>query len=269
MDKEKLEMLLSDVDMKIVSDLKKDLAEEMGKPAGERDENLISELQDMISETEKEIISESKNRSLESVMKMLDEYEKPRHITLYKWLSAVVASLVVFIGLNTASLVVFGNNFFSSVYQITKGGITIFTDQSSDNDRVADLSSDPYDMKAKCAKYGFFPDTPSYIPDGFVLKDISEESDDYSDSIIFFYRKGDAKLNFFFINYKSNEEIPQFTIPTDTYNIVEKEINGRTTYILTEDEQFTAMFVDKRIRYMIFSEDLSYVESQAVLESMS
>lgn len=202
MDKEKLERLLSDVDMEILSDLKKDLAKEMNKPAEERDEKLISELEDMICKTEEEIISESKKRSLEAVMKMLDEYKEPKHPKIYKLLSIAAACLLVVLGLNTASLKVFGQNMFSAAYHLTKGGITISAEQSSYNDDVVVSESDPYGMKAKCAEYDFFPDTPSYIPDGFVLKNISEESDDYIDSIHFFIEKGMSNLIFSLLTIK-------------------------------------------------------------------
>lgn len=269
MDKEKLERLLSDVDMEILSDLKKDLAKEKNKPVEERDEKLISELEDMICKTEEEIISESKKRSLEAVMKMLDEYKEPKHPKIYKRLYIAAACFLVVLGLNTASLKAFGRNMFSVAYQITKGGITISAEQSSDNDDVVVSESDPYGMKAKCAEYDFFPDTPSYIPEGFVLKNISEESDDYSDSIIFVYRKDNIKLNFYFTNYKTNDEIPPIGIPTDTYNVTEEQINGHTTYILKEDKQFTAAFIDKRIDYTIFAEGLDYDECQKILENVS
>lgn len=264
MNKEKIEKQLSYVDMEILSDMKKNLAEEMGKPTDERDDNLISELEYMISKTEEEIISTSKKRSLESIMKMLDEYEEPKHTKLYKRLSIAAACLLVFWGMNTVSMKTFGQNMFSAVYQLTKGGITISTNQSDDNGNIFS-ESDPYGMKAKCAEYGFFPDTPSYIPDGFVLDDISVESDDYVDSIIFYYKKDDIILNFIFTNYKTNDEIPSFIIPTDTYNIIEEQINGHTTYILKEDKQFTAVFMDKRIKYRMFAEDLDYDECQKIL----
>lgn len=269
MDNKTIERMLSKVDMEILSDLKKDLAEEMSKPTDERDENLISELKEMISETEEEIISASKKRSLESVMKMLDEYEEPKHIKLYKRLSVAAACLLVVFGMNAISMKTFGQNMFSAVYQITKDGITISAEQSGDNNDVVVSESDPYGMKAKCAEYGFFPDTPSYIPDEFVLVDIYEDSNDTSDSIIFFYQKNNIKLNFYFTNYKSNTTIPPIGIPTDTYNVTEEQINGRTTYILKEDKQFTAAFVDKRIEYTIFAENLDYDECQKILVNMS
>lgn len=268
MNKEKIEKQLSDIDIEILSDLKKDLAEEMSKPTDERDESLIAELKDMISETEEEVISASKKRSLESVMKMLDEYEAPKHIKLYKRLSVATACLLVAVVINTASLKVFGKNMFSAAYQLTQGGATISSEQLNSNNNSA-VSSDPYGMKAKCAEYGFFPDTPSYIPEGFTLNNISVDSDDYLDSIHFFYKKGKIKLNFLFINYKTNAAIQPIGIPTDTYNITEEQVNGKKTFILKEDKQFTADFVYKRIDHMIFADGLDYDECQKVLESMS
>ena len=133
MDNKTIERMLSKVDMEILSDLKKDLAEEMSKPANERDEKLISELEEMISETEEEIINASKKRSLDAIMKMLDEYEEPKHIKLYKRLSIAAACILVVIGLNTASLKVFGQNIFSAAYQLYKGGITISSERSGGN----------------------------------------------------------------------------------------------------------------------------------------
>lgn len=273
MNKEKIEKQLSDIDMEILSDLKRNLAEEMSKPTDKRDENLITELEDMISKTEEEVISASKKRSLESVMKMLDEYEEPKHIKIYKRLSVATACLLIVIGLNTASLNVFGKNFirkkvFPENYQLNRGSIIISVDQSDDGDNSAS-SSDPYGMKAKCVEYGFFPDTPSYIPEGFVLEDSDADSNDQYDSIQFFYKKGNVKLNFLFTNYKSNATILPIGLPTDTYNVTEEQVNGRTTYILNEDFQFTAVFIDKRIEYSIFTDGLDYDECQKILESMS
>ena len=83
------------------------------------------------------------------------------------------------------------------------------------------------------------------------------------------YRKDNIKLNFYFTNYKTNDEIPPIGIPTDTYNVTEEQINGHTTYILKEDKQFTAFFIDKKIDYTIFAEGLDYDECQKILENVS
>lgn len=269
MNKDKIEDLLSHVDMELLSDLKQNLAEETSKPTDERDEDLISELEEMISETEEEIVSASEQRSLDSIMKMLDEYEEPKRPKLYKWISVAAACLLVGVGVNMASLKVCGQNMFSAVYHITKDGIKVSSSQSKSIDDIVVSESDPYGMKAKCAEYGFFPKTPDYIPEGFILDDISEESNDYSDSIIFAYKKENVTLNFRFVNYKTNDEIPPVTIPTDKYNITEEQINDHATYILKEDNQFTASFIDKRIKYTIFAENLDYDECHKILESLS
>ncbi|MBR4362725.1 MAG: DUF4367 domain-containing protein [Ruminococcus sp.] len=269
MNKDELRIQMTDLNVEILSDLKKELADEKGKPADERDNSFISELEEMIAQTEEEILSESQVRSLDKSLKMLDEYKHPKKKNLVRIVSVAAAALMVVLGLNTASMKVFGQNMFSAAYKLNKGSITITTDDSSKSSELAVSPSDPYGMKAKCAEYGFFPDTPSYIPEGFDLEHISEDSDDYSDIVLFFYKKGNAKLNIQFNNYKTQDDIPAISIPTDTYNISEKEINGNTVHIVEEDKQFTATYTKDMIRYVIFAENLDYEECDKVLLSLS
>ena len=75
-------------------------------------------------------------------------------------------------------------------------------------------------------------------------------------------------MNFDFCQYKEGEEIPPIGIPTDTYNIVEEKVNGRTMYILKEDNQFTATFQEDNIVYVISAIDSNYDECQKVIESL-
>lgn len=266
MDKKQIERQMFELDREILSDLKKDLKEEMSKSNKERDESYIAELEEMISEMQKESISESRKRSLKSVMKMLDEYEAPKHIKLYKRLSVIAACCLILLGLNAFSLKAFVRNMFSAAYQLTKGGINI--SEPNDSDEPITSESDPYGMKAKCAEYGFFPDTPSYIPEGFTLDYIDEEGTDKMNIISFYYKKKNVKLNFFFTNYKDNTLAPQIGFPTDTYNVTEEEKGDTTAYILKENEQFTASYIDKCIKYVIFAEGLDFDECHKILESL-
>lgn len=266
MDKKLIERQMFDLDREILSDLQKDLKEEMSKPTEKQDESYIAELEEMISEMQEESISESRKRSLESVMKMLNEYEPPKHIKLYKRLSVIAACCLILLGLNAFSLKAFGRNMFSAAYQLTKGGINI--SEPNDSDELVTSESDPYGMKAKCAEYGFFPDTPSYIPEGFTLDYIDEESTDKMNIISFYYKKKNVKLNFFFTNYKDNTLAPQIGFPTDTYNIIEENKGNNTVYILKEDGQFTATYIEKRIKYRIFAEGLDFDECHKILESL-
>lgn len=264
MDKKRIEKQMSDLDREILSDLQKDLNEEMNKPAEERNESYIAELEEMIAQTEEELIGASQKRSLDNIMKMLDEYEEPKHIKLYKNLSIVAACLLVILGLNTASLKVFGQNMFSAAYQLTKGGINIST---NDSDEMKTSESDPYGMKAKCAEHGFFPDTPSYIPEGFILDYVAEESTDEFDIVYFYYKKNSAILNIFFTSYKDSTVIPPIGLPTDTYNVTEENIENNTVYIIKEDGQFTSSYIEKRIKYVIYAEGMDYDECHKVLVS--
>lgn len=265
MDKERIEKQMSDLNREILSDLQKDLNEEISKSAEERDESYIAELEEMIAQTEEELIDARKKRSLDNIMKMLDEYKEPKHIKLYKNLSIVAACLLVILGLNTASLKVFGQNMFSTAYQLTKGGISIST---NDSDEIVTSESDPYGMKAKCAEYGFFPDTPTYIPDGFILDYVAEESTDEFDIVYFYYKKNNVALNILFTNYKENVIISPIGFPTDTYNVTEECIDDKKVYILKEDGQFTASYIEKRIKYRIFADGLDYDECHKILESL-
>ena len=194
MNKDELRIQMTDLNVEVLSDLKKELADEKGKPADERDESYISELEEMIAQTEEEILSESQARSLDKSLKMLDEYKHPKKKNLVRIVSVAAAALMVVLGLNTASMKVFGQNMFSTAYQLTKGGITISTDDPSNSDELTVSPSDPYGMKAKCAEFGFFPVTPAYIPEGFKLIGVNAGIDEYSDLVIFMYDASEGFL---------------------------------------------------------------------------
>ena len=90
-----------------------------------------------------------------------------------------------------------------------------------------------------------------------------------SDLVIFMYEKNNMILNFYFTNYKTDDDIPPFSLPTDSYEAIEENINGHNVYILKEDRQYTATFTEKRIRSRVYSENLDYDECEKILDSMS
>lgn len=79
----------------------------------------------------------------------------------------------------------------------------------------------------------------------------------------------DAIISIWFDKYERVSDIPKFNIITDTYNITKEDINGRVTYILKEDNQFSGCFIHRRTQYSIFTENLDYKEAQKILESIS
>ncbi|MCM1529774.1 MAG: DUF4367 domain-containing protein [Alistipes sp.] len=128
--------------------------------------------------------------------------------------------------------------------------------------------NDPYGIKAKCAEYGISPQAPFYLPDGFELVDFYAEINEAFSDICFFYKNGKTRLNITFTKYVNSDNIPPIGIPTDTYNLQETEINGQTVFILKEDGQFTATYLNNGIVYVITSNKLDYDECQKVVEAM-
>ncbi len=269
MDKESLKRkVLSDMNTKenMIADLQRELKEEMNKPSSQWDCEKISEITETIHNLSCDNGIEANETRKEDLLEKVKASKTPKR-KIYRRIGAVAACLLIGVGINAASLSVFGTNMFSVAYQMVKGGITI--DMNKEN--VIELPTtddDPYGMKAKCAEYEMYPLTPTYIPEGFELVNLFEEKNEVFAHIIFQYKDSGIILNFDFCQYNEGEEIPPICIPTDTYNIVEEEVNGHKMYILKEDNQFTATFQEDNMVYAITAIDCNYDECQKVIESL-
>lgn len=269
MSKKALKRQMISMKKEILTDLQNELDEEMSKSPKKRDCNRIAELSDAyfkISCGNDNNIIEQRETAKTALINKISNTKRKNNIKFYKCIPAISACLLIVLGLNTASLRVFGQNMFSTIYQLSNGGITINMTQQNE---VVTKNDDPYEMKSKCAEYGFFPETPSYIPQGFTLDDTYEKSDSVSKNVKFFFRKGTAKLNFDYHYYSENEEIPPIGIPTDTYNVTEEQINGHIMHILKEDNQYTTTYLYNNTVYCIVAHNLDYEIYRMILENMS
>ncbi len=269
MNKNALKRQMMSMKTAILTDLQNELDEEMKKPPKKRDCQKISELSDAFFEIScgnNDDVINRREMSKQSLINRISKEKKVHNIKLYKRISVVAACLAVILGLNTASLRVFGQNMFSAIYQLSKDGITIDMKQQGE---IETENDDPYGMKSKCAEYGFFPETPSYIPTGFVLADTYEKSDSVSKNVKFFYRKGEVKLNFDYHYYNDSDDIAPIGVPTDTYNVTEEQINGHIIYILREENQYTATYLENNTVYCIVAHNLDYEIYRMILENMS
>ncbi len=272
MNKENSKRQMRYMKKEILSELNRELEAEISKPKNKRDLERICELNEMIFQlncSDNEAVQDCVEASKSKLMNKIQESKPKNSIRLYKWLSVAVACAAVVVGLNAFSLRALGQNMFSAAYQFTKGGI--FIDMSNDNnDNNIELpvtSDDPYGIKAKCAEYDMYPLTPTYIPEGFELVNVVEDRNEVFTHVIFQYKNDEIKLNFDFCQYNNGMEVPPIGIPTDTYNIVEEKINDYKMYILKEDNQFTATFLEENIVYLITAIDCDYDECQNVIES--
>lgn len=190
-----------------------------------------------------------------------------RRMRFPKWAMTVSVACVVLIGANAVSVSAWDMNIFSAIVEFSKSGMSI----DFGKNEVINLpmsEDDVYGIKAKCAEYGLEPLTPHYLPEGFELVDFETSINEESADVMFFYKKGKEQLNIIYQQYYSTGDISPVGMPTDTYNLQEVEINGQTAFILKEDKQFTATFLNDEIVYVITSNELDYDECQKVMESM-
>ena len=257
---------ITEADKEILKELQVQLDEELNKPIKQQDFDLIEEITKTICEIHNE------NELIEAKTKSGIAFLKGRKINvnklkIRKWSAVFVSCAAVILALNIASFSALGMNMFSAAYKIAKGGITIDMNEGEKTD-LSVTDDDPYGIKAKCAEYDMYPLTPTYIPEGFELTDLHEEKGSAISTIIFHYEKDDIILNFNYTMYSEERKIPPIGIPTDTYNVVEEQINGHKMYILKEDNQFTATFLEENIVYLITAIDCNYDECQKVIESL-
>lgn len=244
-------------------ELTEQLDRELAKPNPDYD--LVDELSAAILEARGKTVKEI---DVQSELGMIKQ-KSIKHFRCPKWVITVSAACFVLICANTVSVAAWGTNIFSAFVQFTKGDLTIdFGKQEQNVISLPTSENDPYGIKAKCAEYDIYPKTPFYLPDDFELVDFSEIVCNRFTTLRFFYENGNAKLILSYEAYENSDDIPPIGIPTDTYNLQETEINGQTVFVLKEDGQFTATFLNNNIVYVITSNKLDYDECQKVVESM-
>lgn len=270
MDKNELQKRLledNDIEHKYLCELKSELDEEINKPIKKRDLNKIEELTRSIRElTDSEQgIRQRTEEDISAIMARSANEKRAGGFQFRRLAAALCVCFVAVIGLNLISFHAWGTNMFSAAYRLMNGGISIDMNERIELPTTAD---DPYGMKTKCAEYGMYPETPSYIPEGFRLIHVDDVKKTDSIRLTFYYKKEGINLHFVFFQYYNKDQIPPVGIPTDTYNVVEEEINNHKMYILKEDNQFTAIFQSDNIVYSIASDGLNYDECQKVIESL-
>lgn len=258
------------LEKKMLSDMQDDIYSEIKKGVKKCDIDKVSELTEeayIIRHGGNGDISAETAVSKKELVNKIINTKKAVHFSIGKWITVSAACIAVMFGLNTASMKVLGQNFPSSVYEITKGGINIYFE----NQHTIVLPTDSYDkygMKAKCEEYGFSPETPSYIPEDFAL--VNFKGDDFQwSSVTFYYKRGNAKLNVKYMYYEGDYSNVKYSIPSSSYEIEEEVINGHIVNVLKEDSQYYACYINQHIMYSIFAENLDYDECYKIVESIS
>lgn len=242
-----IEKVLSETDSfqdKSVVELREMLDKELSKPDKQIDYELVDELTTAVIE------SEGKKRLTVDVDAELNKLKERtsghnRIIRFPKWTVGLSTACVILLCANCISVSAWDMNIISAVIEFTKGGFSVdFGKNESEIIELPTSEKDPYGIIAECAKYDIYPETPHYLPKGFVLTLSTHEVSDYSNDINFVYTNGKQSITLDFSRYWNG--IGQLGIPSDSYNISEITINDSPAVISKEDNQFTLVYQNNK-----------------------
>lgn len=260
-------LLNSDLERDALNEITQMLEKEFSKKPSERDYDKIEELTRAYSELsdEENFIQEAAERGIKQLTEQ--NVKQPRiHMTrrLRLWLTAGIAA-VVMLTANIISVAAFNQNMFSVVVNYAKKGFSVESPETEKIELPAN-QDDPYGIIAECAKYEIYPETPHYLPEGFVLENIEVFDEDVAKRLTFHYRKSDEVIT---INYT---ELYDFNfksgIPSDHFNLEEIQVNGKSAITSKEDGQFTLIYYDGNMEYIIFTNHLDYSECDKIVASI-
>lgn len=267
MEKNYKELLNSDLEKDALNEINQILEEELSKKPSERDYDKIAELTKAYSELsdEENFIHEATERGIRQLTEK--ERNQPRiHMTrkLRLWLTAGIAA-VVMLTANMLSVAAFHQNVFSVVVNYVKKGFSIEPPET-EKIELPTSQDDPYGIIAECAKYDLYPETLHYLPEGFVLENIEVFDEDVAKRLTFRYKKNNESI---FINYA---ELHDFNfksgIPSDHFNLEEIQVNGKSAITSKEDGQFTLIYYDGNMEYIISTNHLDYGECDKIVASI-
>lgn len=261
------ELLNSDLERDALNEINQMLEEELSKKPSERNYDKIEELTKAYSELsdEESFIHEAAERGIRQLTEQNEKHHRiymTRNLRL--WLTVGVAA-VVMLTANVVSVVAFNQNLFSVIVNYTKNGFSIGYPET-EKIELPTSQDDPYGLIAEFAKYDLYPETPHYLPEGFVLEHIGVFDEEVAKGLDFHYRKNNETIlihysELYDFNFKAK-------IPSDHFNLEEIQVNGKPAITSKEDEQFTLIYYDGNMEYVIVTNHLDYNECDKIVASI-
>ena len=261
------ELLNGDLERDALNEINQMLEEELSKKPSERNYDKIEELTKAYSELsdEEDFIHEAAERG---IRQLTEQNEKRPRIYMTRnlrlWFTVGVAA-VVMLTTNIVSVAAFHRNLFSVIVNYTKNGFSIGYPET-EKIELPTSQDDPYGIIAECEKYGMYPETPHYLPEGFALENIEISDRDIAKRLTFHYRKNSETIaisykEIYDSNFKSG-------IPSDHFNLEEIQVNGKSAIVSKEDGQFTLIYYDGNMEYIIATNHLDYNECNKIVASI-
>ena len=248
--------------------IKNELDNETKKPLRKRDfdriEQLTAQLGELTGDNDK-----SAEPDTEKLYKRIRDYEKKskKPLGVIKRFAPVLCCMALVLAANCVSVFAFDMNIVSAVVELTEGGFFVDFGNKPEEIILPTSEDDPYGFIAKLAEYDIEFETPHYIPEGFVLTEVGTNvNEGYANSVVFHYTNG--KQSFVLAYDRYFKEIPKIGIPSDHYNLSEREVNGSNAVIAKEDNQYTITYEKDKTVFFMFSVDVPYDECEKIVDSI-
>lgn len=262
-------LLSSRFEQDAMKEIDKLLSEELAKPEHKRDYDKIEELTDAhsyLAGTDEQI-DEATEQGIAALKEKMHSKHRPHITRKIKILATVACAALVLLAANAFTVAAWDMDVFTAIIHFTKDGFSVDFPES-EAVVLPTSEDDPYGIKEECAKYGLEVETPTYLPEGFVLEHVENElREDYETSLFFyFYRNGHEAI---VINYTLFEKrIGNSSIPSDKFNLSEASVNGKPAIVSKEDEQYTIIWADDNLETMICTQNVDYDECDIIVASL-
>ncbi len=250
--------------------MKQEFNKERAKPIEERDfeklERLSSEMCELLDGGVPHSSEDSKARLFEKMA----EKDRKNNISMRRFKKIIPAIIVAatLMAANCISVLAWNMNIVSAIIEITKGGFSVdFGESEAEVIELPTSEDDPYGIIAECAKYDIYPETPHYLPEGFMLTKVTTNvNESFANTVRFIFENDKRNFSLTYTRYWS--DIPKVVIPSDHYNISETEVNGSPAIVSKEDDQYTIMYLKDKTEFYMFAVDVPYDECEKIVESI-
>jgi len=248
---------LDDIDNMLLNDLDKALKAELNKPRNKINAKKIIELSNAIADIKGYTPSEEDvKRNTEAILAKLDN-KVPKRRKVIKALSTAAACLVAVVVLNQGIAYAFDVKMFPKLYEVVDGAIVIHMDQ--DRKETQQILSE---IKGKCNEYGITTLIPTYLPENYTVTELDYIDNDLNIRL----KKDDVKINIYYEFYSVQGT---FGVPSDEGNVHEAMLNGHPFLISTEDNQYRAVSITEKFRFVFTSHNLDYSEAEKIINSLT
>lgn len=241
---------------------------ELKKQVRKGDVEKIEEIVDFLLDIKG--LDKSDEPDMEKVINNFHTREKKDSIHVHtnssikKRVAAAVVPVMVLLATNGIVQAATNENLFTLAVNIKEGGFSLDTGNTIE---LPVSEDDPYGIKGVCQTYGYTPDTPFYLPEGFMLKHMGDSTND-PDCIYnsFTFKKGKASIHFSYMYYY--DKIKPMDVPCNEFNLSEIEVNGAKAVLSQEDGQYVVNYQKGKILYTVFIQHVDYSECEKIIKSI-